>query len=161
MRVHYFDAAAELGVPPLQVLVELAAMNQPWEECWPECDEGFVATVRERRRVRMGFTPESGKPQPATSPRQEDKLPVSDLAAAVLDKLLRKSYGLKSVRVFTLVQKWVHGSTEAHIRELVQRGNLEWTDAARSLAVNLVASRLSDTEYIVEIYRRRQARADR
>jgi hypothetical protein len=66
-----------------------------------------------------------------------------------------KGYGLKSVRVFTLIQKWVHGTTEDHVRELIRRGNLEWTDQERT-GVNLVADRMPDTERIVDAYRRRQ-----
>lgn len=157
MRISYLDAASALGVSPLQVLVELAAMNQPWTECWPDCDDGFVHTLRERRRMRMGFVSATAKPAPRPNPSSADDLPVSEPAAAILDKLLRKSYGLKSIRVFTLVKKWVHGATESDIRELVRRGNLDWSDPARS-TVNLVASRLLDTEYIVEIYRRRKVR---
>lgn len=162
MKVAYLHAAAVLGVSPLQVLVELAAMNQPWEECWPAFDEGYVDTLRARRRLRMGFVATPERPTPRPSATADERLPVSELAAAILDKLLRKGYGLKSVRVSTLVQKWVHGTTEEQIWELVQRGNIEWTEGARGgarSAVNLVTSRLPDTEHIVEVYRRQQAQA--
>jgi hypothetical protein len=157
MRLSYLEAATALGVPPLQVLVELAAMNQPWEECWPSCDEGFVQTLGERRRLRMGFSAFS--PRSAAQPVEAtpEQLPVSPFAAAILDKLLRKSYGLKSIRASTLVQKWVHGATKDDVQELLERGNLEWSDAGKS-TVNLVADRLPDTERIVDVYRITQAR---
>jgi hypothetical protein len=157
MRVSYLESATVLGIPPLQVLVELAAMNQPWAECWPICDEGFVQTLAERRRLRMGFSvssPRSGARPAVAAPEQ---LPVSTFAAAILDKLLRKSYGLKSIRVSTLVQKWVHGATKDHVQELLERGNLEWSDTGKS-TVNLVADRLPDTERIVDVYRITQSR---
>lgn len=151
MRFSYLEAATALGVAPLQVLVELAAMNQPWEDCWPGCDEGFVQTLGERRRLRMGFSVASptSRSQPVEA---TPELPVSPLAAAILDKLLRKSYGLKSIRVSTLVQKWVHGATKDHVQELLDRRNLEWSDTGK-VTVNLVADRLPDTERIVEVYR--------
>lgn len=158
MNVSCVELARRLGVPPLQVLVELAAMNQPWTECWPGCDEGFAATLVERRRVRMGLAPRSpglSMPESPMTPASAE-LPVSEAAGAILDKLLRKSYGLKSVRVFTLLKKWIHQASETDIKELIQRGNLEWTDAGRT-AVNLVASKLADTERIVDLYRRRTA----
>jgi len=157
MRINCLEAASQLGIAPLQVLVELAAMNQPWEECWPEFEEGFVSTLRERRRLRMGLPPAPHRAQPTaisypTKPTRT--LPVSDLAAAILDKLMRKNYGLKSVRAFTLTQKWVHGASSEHVEELIERGNLEWSDPDRT-TVNLVASKLADTEQIVEILRMR------
>jgi len=155
MRVKYTDVARRLGVSPLQVLVELASMNQPWEDCWPACDEGFVETLTERRRVRAGLAPRAFNPAPEPAPTSPvAALPVSDGAAAILDKLMRKSYGLKSVRIFTLLKKWVHDSKEEDIEELVERGNLQWTDPSRS-SVNLAANRLHDTEGIVDIYRRK------
>lgn len=89
-------------------------------------------------------------------PLEEEKLPVSEPAAAILDKLLRKSYGLKPVRVFTLIKKWVHSANQDHIDELIKRGNMEWTDNSLKTSVNLVADRLADTERIVEILRRAQ-----
>lgn len=154
MRVNFVAAAKQLGIPPLQVLVELAAMNQPWVECWPELDEGFVETLRERRRIRAGLAPRVPDPSPTHHPRvSAASLPVSRGAAAILDKLLRKSYGLRSVRVFTLLQKWCHDSREDDVQALVNRGNLEWTDSSRS-GVNLVANALPDTEQLVDLYRR-------
>ena len=156
MRLSYLEAATALGVPPLQVLVELAAMNQPWEDCWPVCDQGFVQTLGERRRLRMGFSVASPRSGSQTLEVAPERLPVSPLAAAILDKLLRKSYGLKSIRVSTLVQKWVHGATKDHVQELLDRGNLEWSDTGST--VNLVADRLLDTERIVDIYRITQPR---
>jgi hypothetical protein len=62
---------------------------------------------------------------------------------------------MKPVRVFTLLQKWVHEATAADVEALVARGNLEWSEGLDQ-AVNLVASRLPDTDRIVGIYRRRQ-----
>jgi aryl carrier-like protein len=103
----------------------------------------------------MGLPVQSGRQAKSPPPKIEASLPVSDHAAAILDKLLRKSYGLKSVRVFTLIKKWVHGSSDSDIRELVERGNLQWTDDGRT-AVNLASERLQDTEHIVEIYRRQR-----
>lgn len=140
------------------MLVELAGMSQPWVDCWPECDDAFAGTLAERRRIRMGLSPRLHvRPvNPEPPPIDEEKLPVSEPAAAILDKLLRKSYGLKPVRVFTLVQKWVHQANEDHVEELMERGNLEWTDASLKTTVNLVADRLADTERIVEIFRRVQ-----
>ena len=153
MKIKYTDVARHLGVPPLQVLVELASMNQPWEDCWPVCDDGFIETLRERRRIRAGLAPRAFAPAPEPAPTTSSaNLPVSAGAAAILDKLLRKSYGLKSVRVFTLLKKWVHDSKEEDIEELVERGNLQWTDPSRS-SVNLAANRLPDTERIVDLYR--------
>ena len=60
------------------------------------------------------------------------------------------------MRVFTLLQKWVHQASDEDVKELIQRGNLEWTDATIRTAVNLVADKLADTERIVELYRRMQ-----
>lgn len=155
MKVRYLDAATALGVAPLQVLVELAAMNQPHEDCWPECDEGFIQTLRERRRLRMGFPAIApSRPVDEGGSQPDQRLPLSESAAAILDKLVRKSYGLKSVRVNTLVQKWMHAPSDEGIRELVQEGFLEWSDGDRS-RVNLVGSMLAETERIVELYRKR------
>lgn len=158
MQIPYAELGRRLGLAPLQVLVELAAMRQPWEECWPLCDDGFEATIKEQRRIRLGL--------PITAPRidrrattekrvTERSLPVSEAAAAILNKLISKGYGLKPVKVFTLIKKWVHMATEEDVRELVHRGNLGWTDPERS-AVNLVADNMADTETIVEIFRHRQ-----
>lgn len=155
MRIKFTEGARQLGIPPLQVLVELAAMNQPSEECWPEFDDGFVETLRERRRIRAGLPPKVSTAISSSAPPTDAPLPVSIGAAAILDKLVRKGYGLKSVRIFTLLQKWVHDSTHDDVDELIGRGNLEWTDPGRT-AVNLLANRLPDTERIVELYRRKQ-----
>jgi hypothetical protein len=88
---------------PLRVLVELAAMSQPGGDRWPGCDDAFEGTLAERRRIRMGLLPRLyARPGIATLPSGEEKLAVSEPAAAILDKLLRKSYGLKPIRVFTL-----------------------------------------------------------
>jgi hypothetical protein len=156
VRIQLREVAIQLGLPPLQVLIELAAMGQPPGECYPEVDEGFVETIRQTRRVRMGLPAAPPRPHPthrAAAPAP-GPLPVSPEAAAILDKLWRKGYGLKPVKVFTLVQKWVHEANEDHVRELVERGYLEWTDPDRDV-VNLVAGRLADTERVVEQYRAR------
>lgn len=158
MKVSYRILARNLGLPPLQVLTELAALGQPWEECWPNCEDEWEPTIRDVRRRRMGL-PATGAPRLSSAPsmtgRAEDRLPVSAASAAILDKLLRKNYGLKPVRVFTLLKKWMHEGSEADVEALVDRGNLEWTEGHRD-AVNLVAAKLADTESIVELYRRRQ-----
>lgn len=155
MHIAYSELARRLRISPLQVLIELAAMQQPWDGCWPECDDGFEATIHEQRRVRLGLPPTAIRSRgagPQVAPL--DRLPVSEAAAAILNKLVTKGYGLKPVKVFTLTQKWVHSATERDIRELVDRGNLEWTNAERQ-TVNLVADRMGDTEAIVDTYRRR------
>lgn len=158
MQIPYSELARRLGISPLQVLIELAAMRQPREECWPACDEGFEATIKEQRRNRLGLpiTPPRTAGRATTEKRvTERSLPVSEAAAAILNKLISKGYGLKPVKVFTLIKKWVHVATEEDVRELVHRGNLGWTDPERS-AVNIVADKMADTEMIVEIFRHRQ-----
>jgi hypothetical protein len=158
MPTEYAEVARRLGISPLQVLVEMAAMRQPWEECWPACDEGFEATIKEQRRVRLGLPLPSHRPDGRAVKQSAiagQSLPVSEPAAAILNKLVAKSYGLKPVRVFTLINKWVHAATEADVRELVHRGYLAWANPERD-AVNLVADRMAETEMIAEMYRRRQ-----
>ncbi len=155
MKIPLREAARTIGLPPLQVLVELAAMDQPPGECFPDVDQGFVETIRQRRQVRMGLLPAPARMHapPSASPPAAGPLPVSREAAAILDKLWRKGYGLKPIRVFTLVRKWVHEATEDHVRELVDEGYLEWTDDGDRTTVNLVAGRLADTERVAERYR--------
>lgn len=155
MRIPLREAARQLGLPPLQVLVELAAMDQPPGEGFPDVDQGFVETIRQRRQIRMGLQPTATRPQasPSASPPATEPLPVSREAAAILDKLWRKGYGLKPIRVFTLVRKWVHEATEDHVRELIDEGYLEWTDEGDRTTVNLVAGRLADTERVAERFR--------
>ena len=153
MKKSFVEASGELGVVPLQVLVELAAMSQPWDECWPEVDEGFINTLKERRRFRMGFS----VTQVRSSLRQQEeiieRLPVSEFAAAILDKLHRKAYGLKPIKIFTLIHKWVHGASEDHVHELIKRGNLAWVENGRTTVI-LVADRLQDTENIAKLFQR-------
>jgi hypothetical protein len=154
MRIDYRVIAETLGISPIQILVELASMSQPIEECWPACEEGFQDTIRARRRTRAGFdevqaSPRRGRPSDVST---TGALLVSRPAAAVLDKLLRKNYGLKSVRVFTLTKKWVHGSSAEDVEALVRRGNLLWSDSTHE-SVTLDPTRLADTEEIVAAYR--------
>jgi hypothetical protein len=103
MKIALHAMALTLGVSPLQLLIELAAMKQPVEDCWPECEDGFEATIRTRRRLRAGFpdTPPTHFSGPSTL-EAPPSLPVSRAAAAILDKLVRKNYGLKPVRISTL-----------------------------------------------------------
>jgi hypothetical protein len=159
MPVQYVEVAGRLGIAPLQVLVELAAMQQPWGQCWPECDEGFEATIKQQRRFRLGLPIPAHRPDGPTVQEArlaERSLPVSERAAEILNKLVAKNYGLKRVKVFTLINKWVHEATEDDVRDLVHKGYLAWTDPDERDAVQLVADRMAEIESIADAYRRRR-----
>lgn len=152
MKVPLNEIARKTGLSNIQVLFELALMGQPPDQCWPECDDGFVQTLLLRHKANF-VAPEASASNDSSEPSTDNKaLPISVRAAEILNKLMSKKYGSKPIQVFTLTKKWVHGSSEDDVRELVKRGNLEWVDGDRN-TVRLCLDKLGDTEKLVQQYR--------
>lgn len=154
MKIPLTKISKEIGMSTFQVLFELALMSQPYEQCWPECDDGFIETIRSRHRdlSKMGDANGEHVPESRSNLLKVESLPISFGAAAILHKLWLKQYGCRPIQVFTLTKKWVHNATEEDIEQLISRGNLEWLDDRRT-TVRLNHRTLQDTLHIVELYR--------
>src|SRR5215831_17709652 len=101
MKRRTHEAAAELGLYPLNFMLYLARLGAPLDEVWPEISDEWIQAVRgldwkKFRRPSDERRPEN--PQVDATGRAVSVQTMSDGAAQLVEKLWRKRYwGEKAV----------------------------------------------------------------
>lgn len=128
-KISICEASARLKMHPSNFLILASKLVGTIEDCWPEIEEGLVETIISLKRPRYVGNNEKENvhvDQPKTT--IEKKLPISEEASIVLEKLFRKKFfGTNSVSLRTIKINLCRNvqNVENAIEELVKSGYLE------------------------------------
>jgi hypothetical protein len=130
MKLSLHDAASRLGIHPAEFALEIATLTEALEDFWPEVDEGTVKTIEVLRDQRLGKHPAWRHDPDAAAVTTSEvgtdyRLPVSESAGRVVEKLWRKNrWGKLSVSFDTLNKHYHVENLDQAVEELVNKGLL-------------------------------------
>jgi hypothetical protein len=147
------EAARQLGVHPLNLLLRVQKYVGSLEDCWPNVADGYLETLKAMRNDRRGehiaSTPvqvTKSSPAPSTTRRV---VALSAGASRVIEKLWRKDrWGDMSVSLPS-IQKMCQdvSDVEDAVEELVRLGLVNAGESKRG-PFSLVSARKADIEAI-------------
>jgi hypothetical protein len=150
------EAAKSLGLHPANLVLYLSCLGAPFEDCWPEVDEGWLETLRgtywhlfEEKQKMHGA--EQSPDLHGTAAKKE----VSVSAMKVLDKLQRKKHwGTHTISWDTLHNHYCSGlhDLEDAVNDLQKRELLLGSGIEDRLSLNPAKKR--EIDLLVEEFRK-------
>lgn len=110
------EAAKELGVHPLQVVLALAPLVNRFSDVWPEIEDGFIPTLRQLGLSDTSVVTEQespGIPEPAPAGNVLRELQLDNLEIGCLRRLSgKKHWGKNSIPEDVLRSKFLRETAD-------------------------------------------------